>query len=169
MGQTPQIHIRINGTALKTDSLCQQASIFCNHIMSGKDQILRGFSFPGTGINISCYQPCTGCSYQAFPIAVLQYRLIGGGKINQYFSPTTGQFCGRRVSYPQVFANFTAYHQFLLFLCLKKNSRTKGDAITKGGYHIHFRLPRCEVPGFVEFSVIGNVSLRNQGQHSSPV
>ena len=76
------INLRAGDSIFKTPGLCQNMTVFRNDIMTGKDKILRRFSFSGGSINITADQSCRLPVYQFSPVAVLACHFIGRGQIH---------------------------------------------------------------------------------------
>ena len=76
--QTFHVQISVDRLIGKSLRFCQDRTIFCDQMMSSKDQIRRRFSFSCAGIDISAYQAAGLKFHQISSIGVFSSDFITG-------------------------------------------------------------------------------------------
>ena len=160
-----QIQLRKNRLVFESRSLCQHASVLCDHMMPGKNEILRGFPVPRARIDIAAQKPrARGCD-QILSVGILANCLIGGGQVDDHRRARLCQHSRRRVHDPDILAQLTAHHKPFQIPAGKQQISAKGYGLSQ-----HFDLGQfpaaCrKMPHFIKFPIVWNVLLRDKSQN----
>ena len=77
--------------------------------MTRKYHIRSGFALARVGINVAAYEFGALHSHQRATVFGFSHRFVGGGKIDYYVGAAECIVNGRRIGYPQIFADFGGY------------------------------------------------------------
>ena len=160
-----QIQLRKNRLVFESRSLCQHASVLCDHMMPGKNEILRGFPVPRARIDIAAQKPRARGSDQALTVGVLSHRLVGGGQVDNH---RRARLCKRRrgrIHHPDVLAQLTAHHKPFQIPAGKQQISAKGYGLSQHFDLGQFPAACCKMPHFIKFPIVWNVLLRDKPQN----
>ena len=158
------IQLRKNRLVFKACSLCQHASVLCNHMMPGKNEILGGFSIPRARVDIAAQKPRARGSDQALTVGVLSHRLVGGGQVDNH---RRARLCKRRrgrVHHPDVLAQLTAHHKPFQIPAGKQQISAKGYGLSQHIHLGHFPAACRKMPHLIKFPIVWNILLRDKPQ-----
>ena len=159
-----QIQLRKNRLVFESRSLCQHASVLCDHMMPGKNEILRGFPVPRARIDIAAQKPrARGCD-QILSVGILANCLIGGGQVDDHRRARLCQGRRGRIHDPDILAQLTAHHKPFQIPAGKQQISAKGYGLSQHIHLGHFPAACRKMPHLIKFPIVWNILLRDKPQ-----
>ena len=119
------IKICIDYTIGESSALSKNRAVFRNQIMTAVNDVLCGFTFSRSCINIATEKSCRLRTHKALTVRILTDNFITRGQIDDQICTMECMCNARRIWYPEIFTDFCCNLQLRHVLACK--DRIRGD------------------------------------------